>query len=230
MYTLLTVNFQDVTGGALKINDAFPYTEGMTTGKAATTADNIQVMTADGGYKTYFLSNGDYGKNSHKTELENKWALMGTSVVSEDALPVGATFWYLSRNGQAAPHTITTAGAVDLAESETYEINKMYTLIGSPFPVEIALNGGIEVTGATSGKAATTADNIQVMTADGGYVTYFLSNGDYGKNSHKVELENKWAKMGTSVVTEDKLPVGGGAWYLSRSQEGTLKFLNPIAK
>ena len=81
----------------------------------------------------------------------------------------------------------------------------------------------------TTGKANTTADNIQVMTSDGGYTTYFLSNGDYGKSSHSADLENKWAKAGTSTATTDTFPIGGGAWYLSRSQSGTFKFINPIS-
>lgn len=215
----------------MTVNQAFPYAEGMTAGKTYTTADNIQVMTAEGGYTTYFLSNGDYGKSGHSVDLENKWVKGGTSVVTTDTLAPGATFWYLSRGAKAGNnHTITTAGAVDLAESETYDLTKEYTLIGCPFPCEVALNGGIEVTGATSGKTYTTADNIQIMTSDGGYTTYFLSNGDYGKSGHSVDLENKWVKGGTSTVTEDKFPVGGGAWYLSRSKTGTIKFINPVAQ
>ena len=230
-YTLLTVNFKSTSDEALTINEAFPYAEGMTAAKGYTAADNIQVMREDGGYDTYFLSNGDYSKSSHSTELENKWAKAGSSVVSEDKLAPGATFWYVSRGAASgSSHTITTAGQVSNAESETYTINKTYTLIGCPYPVEVALNGGIEVEGATAAKGYTAADNIQIMRQDGGYDTYFLSNGDYSKSSHSTELENKWAKAGTSVVTTDKFPVGGGAWYVSRSKSGSIKFLNPIAK
>ena len=227
----MTVNFKDIDGGDLTVNKAFPYATGMTAGKTYTAADNIQVMTSDGGYTTYFLSNGDYGKSSHSVDLENKWANMGATVATTDTLAPGATFWYLSRSAaNGVSHAITTAGAVDLAESETYSLTKEYTLIGCPFPCEVAINGGLEVTGATAGKTYTAADNIQVMTSDGGYTTYFLSNGDYGKNSHSVDLENKWAKMGETVATEDKFPIGGGAWYLSRSKAGTVKFNNPIGK
>ena len=230
-YTLLTVNFKSTSDEALTINEAFPYAEGMTAAKGYTAADNIQVMTADGGYDTYFLSNGDYGKSNHSTELENKWTKAGAIVASDDTLAPGATFWYVSRgaaNGNS--HTITTAGQVSNAESETYVINKTYTLIGCPYPVEVALNGGIEVDGATAAKGYTAADNIQIMTADGGYDTYFLSNGDYGKSNHSTELENKWAKAGAIEPTADKFPVGGGAWYVSRSKSGSVKFLNPLAK
>ena len=57
-YTLLTVNFDDVTGEALDIQKAFPYTEGMTKGLTVENGDNIQIMTASGDYEIYFLSNG----------------------------------------------------------------------------------------------------------------------------------------------------------------------------
>lgn len=84
----------------------------------------------------------------------------------------------------------------------------------------------------TKGQSTESADNIQIMTDDGNYDTYFLSNGHYGKNgaSYDPDLDGKWAKGGTATVTTDTLPAGKGAFYLSRTSEGTLKFLSPIKK
>ena len=220
-----------MTGEALDIQKAFPYTEGMTKGLASTEADNIQIMQNDGGYETYFLSNGHYGKGgaSYNEELDGKWSLMGKNAVAERGLASGTTFWYLARGGKTSPFTMTVAGAVSNSESETYTINKSYTLIGCPYPCDVAINGGIEVTGATKGLASTEADNIQIMNAEGGYDTYFLSNGHYGKGgaSYDESLDGKWSLMGKNAVTTDKFPSGKGAFYLSRSKEGTVKFINP---
>ena len=230
-YTLLTVSFDDVTGTALDIQKAFPYTTGMTKGLTSTSADNIQIMTSSGDYEIYFLSNGHYGKGgaSYNEELDGKWSLMGKNAVAERALASGTTFWYLARGGKTAPFTMTVAGQVSNSESETYTINKSYTLIGSPYPCDVSINGGIEVTGATKGLTSTSADNIQIMNDEGGYDIYFLSNGHYGKGgaSYNEELDGKWSLMGKNAVTTDKFPSGKGAFYLSRSKEGTVKFNNP---
>jgi len=231
-YTLLSVNFDDVSGGALDIQKAFPYCEGMTKGLTFANGDNIQIMTSDGSYETYFLSNGQYGKggSSYNAELDGKWSLMGNNAVAERGLTSGTTFFYLARGGKSSPFTMTVAGAVSNSESETYVINKSYTLIGSPYACDVALNGGIEVTGGTRGLTFANADNIQIMNNEGGYDTYFLSNGHYGKggSSYNEELDGKWSRMGENAATTDTFPSGKGAFYLSRSKEGTVKFNNPV--
>ena len=233
-YTLLSIAFDEVDGSAIDIQKAFPYGEGMTKGLTVSEGDNIQIMTDDGGYETYFLSNGKYGKggSSYNEALDGKWSLMGQNAVADRKLSAGTTFWYLARAGKTTPFTLTVAGQVGTSESETYTINKQYTLIGCPYPCEVAINGGIEVTGATTGLTVSEGDNIQIMTDDGGYDTYFLSNGKYGKggSSYNEALDGKWSLMGQNAATEDKFPVGKGAWYLSRSKTGTVKFINPITK
>lgn len=233
-YTLLTVAFDDVDGSAIDIQKAFPLCEGMTKGLNDSVADNIQIMTDDGNYETYFLSNGHYGKGgaSYDENLDGKWSPMGLNQVSDRKLASGTTFWYLSRGAKAKAYDLTVAGSVHSAASKTYTINKNYTLIGCPYPCEVAINGGIEVTGATKGLNDSVADNIQIMTDDGNYATYFLSDGHYGKGgaSYNPELDGKWSPMGLNEVTNAKFPVGKGAWYLSRSKNGTVKFLNPVAE
>ena len=49
-YTLLTINFDATDGTALTVQEAFPYCAGMTEAKVYGSADNIQVMNAEGGY------------------------------------------------------------------------------------------------------------------------------------------------------------------------------------
>ena len=97
-YTLLAVNFDDVTGEALDIQKAFPYTEGMTKGLNVSEGDNIQIMTATGDYEIYFLSNGHYGKGgaSYDESLDGKWSLGGKNTVAARGLASGTTFWYLA--------------------------------------------------------------------------------------------------------------------------------------
>lgn len=50
--TIMSVQFQNVSGNSLSIQEAFPAQEGMTQGSAANAADQIQVQNATGGYDT----------------------------------------------------------------------------------------------------------------------------------------------------------------------------------
>ena len=231
-YTLLSIGFDEIGGGGIDIQDAFPFCEGMTKGLTVSEGDNIMIMTNDGGYETYFLSNGYYGKGgaSYNEALDGKWSLMGQNAVASRTLPGGTAFWYLAQNGKSAPFTMKAAGQVKVSESETYAINKAYTLIGCPYPCDVAINGGITVTGGTKGLTVSEGDNIQIMNDEGSYDTYFLSNGYYGKGgaSYDAALDGKWSAMGQNAATTDRFPAGKGAFYLSRSKSGSVAFVRPF--
>ena len=233
-YTLLTINFDAVDGSALTVQQAFPYCEGMTEAKVYGSADNIQVMNADGGYDTYFMWNGASGKNGVADPTKRGWAKAGTTSLTTDTLPKGATMWYQSRAAKyddtTTHYNLTVAGAVSLAEKYEYTLDKEYTLVGNPFPVEIALNGGVVLTEPTAAKGYSSADNVQIMTEDGGYEIYFMWNGASGKNGVANPDLQGWAKAGTTSQTSDKFPVGRGAWFQARNPSGTakLRFVNPV--
>ena len=119
----------------------------------------------------------------------------------------------------------------------TIEITREYTLLTVSFD---AVNGSAlsiqeafpYVTGMTKGLSSSSADNIQIMTDDGDYEIYFLSDGRYGKGgkNYNEELDGKWSLAGENTATTAKFPVGKGAFYLSRSEEGSVKFISPIAE
>ncbi len=147
--------------------------------------------------------------------------------------------WYQSRKAKADDdstwYNLTVAGGVSKDERYEYVINKQYTIVGSPFPVEIPLNGGVVVSDPTLAKAYGSADNLQIMnaTSDMSYTTYFTWNGKSGGGQGTVknpEDVGKWALLGTTAATDAKFPVGRGAWFQSRSKTGTLRFINPVAQ
>ena len=234
-YTIMACNFQDTTGGELAINTAFPYVEGMTKGNNAATGDNIQIMTEDGGYDTYYMSNGKNAKNAAVNGLEGKWAKVSTYVPTEDTIAAGKAFWYISQahvaDATAASFNIQVAGQVMAASASSRELAAQYMIIGSPYPVDIDLNGGINVTGGTEGNNAASGDNLQIMTEDGGYDTYYLSNGKNAKGAVVDGLAGKWAKVSTYTPTADKFPAGSAAWYVRQGAEPvTVQFVNPAVK
>ena len=231
----MACNFEGVDGNALPINTAFPYAEGMTTGNSINKGDNLQIMKDDGGYDIYYMSNGKNAKGSTVAGLEGKWAKGGTYVPTTDTIAAGKAFWYISQghiaDAEKAPFAIQVAGQVMSQTAQTRELAASYMIIGCPYPVDISLNGGIVVTGATQGNSINKGDNLQIMKDNGGYDVYYMSNGKNAKGSAVSGLEGKWAKGGTYVPTEDKFPAGGAAWYVRQGDDPvSVQFVNPLAE
>ena len=231
----MACNFQNVDGGELAINTAFPYSEGMQKGNGIGTGDNLQVMTDDGNYATYYMSNGKNAKGSTVDGLEGKWAASGKYVPTTDTIGAGKAFWYISQghiaNAEKAPFTIQVAGQVMTQTAPSRELAASYMIIGSPYPVDVPLNGGVIATGAAKGNGIGTGDNIQIMNAAGSYDTYYMSNGKNAKGSTVDGLEGKWAASGKYVPTTDVFPAGGAAWYVRKGTDPvSVQFVNPIAE
>ncbi len=96
-YSILGINYTTVDGGALSIQDAFPYVDGMTKGNDTATADQIQVRDASGGYTIYYMSNGKNARGNTVAGLEGKWALAGKFVPAEATIPAGTGFWFVRK-------------------------------------------------------------------------------------------------------------------------------------
>ena len=231
----MACNFEGVDGNALPINTAFPYAEGMTKGNNIGTGDNLQIMKDDGDYDIYYMSNGKNAKGQTVAGLEGKWAKGGTAVVTTDTIAAGKAFWYISQghiaDSEKAPFNIQVAGQVMSQTAPSRELAASYMIIGSPYPVDIPLNDGVVVTGATKGNNIGAGDNLQIMKDNGDYDIYYMSNGKNAKGQTVAGLEGKWAKGGTAVATEDKFPAGGAAWYVRQGADAvSVQFVNPIAE
>jgi len=232
-YTLIGLCFENVAGGAMGLNDALPYKDGMTKGATSSAADSIQVMGTDDEYQVYFLSDGHYGKNnaSYNAELDGKW-LKTAGAACTDTVQAGQALWYVSKTAKSTPHSITVAGSV-LATSATSPkaCANAYTLIGNPYACDVPLNGGVVTTGAKKAATSSDSDNIQVMGEDNQYKVYFLSDGHYGKNnaSYNAELDGKWL-MTAGAACSDSIPAGRAIWYVSRNSGTTVQLTNPVAE
>jgi len=214
-YTILGIPFTGTTGTAMSIQDAIPYCAGMTKGAAASAADSIQIMDADGNYIDYFMCNGKAGKATVDGG-DGKWVKSGEFAVSTATMPAGTPFWYVSKN-YTTPYTITVAGQVLSTDSSQTPLNVTYQLIANPYPCDLPLNNGVPyIEGMTKGAAASAADSIQIMDDSGNYVDYFMCNGKSGKATVDGG-DGKWVKSGEFAVTTDALPAGKGAWFVRKS-------------
>ena len=229
--TILSVQFQNVSGGALSIQDAFPAQEGMTQGAAVTTADQIQIQNAAGGYDTYFLSNGKNGRGQDLPNVDaGDWVNASASTVkATTTLASGQAFWYIAKDS-TTPYTVNVAGQVANDESFDIEIVKKNKHIASPYPVDYPVNSIVAGSGLTQGAAVTTADQIQVQNAGGGYDTYFLSNGKNGRGQDLPNVDaGDWVNASASTVkATGSIPVGKGAWFIRKGDEtAVIRFVRP---
>ena len=212
---MIGLNFGQVgDGAALPIQEVVPGDQaGLNRGAGAGVADNIQVL-GDSGYTVYYLSNGVFGKNN-KPEVNGKWVKSGENVATEDTIPVGGAFWFISQTAATTPVTITLTGQVAQDASLSKTIKNGINMIASGFAYDIVLNAeGTGLNVGTRGAGAGVADNIQVLSGTA-YTVYYLSNGVFGKNN-KPEVDGKWVKSGENVATTDAIPAGASAWYISR--------------
>ena len=237
-FSIFAVNFENVTGGVLDLNDAIPVAEQMTRGRSDSDADTVMVMQNDGGYVSYYVSDGivkQKGKEQpYNAALDGKWLKVGSSAIAAVPLNPGVSFWYKATNYET-PWSLSIAGAVPSDATKTIEINKSYSLISNPYPFDLDVNAISYVDGMTKGRSDTDADTIMIMQADGGYLNYYLSDGivkQKGKEQpYNAALDGKWLKVGSSAVAAAAIPTGKGAFY-KRTGETDFSIVidSPIAK
>lgn len=222
-WTIMSVNFTKPDGTAMTINEAFPYVAGMTQGTSGA-GDEINIQNAEGGYDTYYMSNGKVGKATYDTV--GKWVADADSTKAATvALPPGTAFWYKAQN-YATPFNVTVAGGIITDASKTISIERTWTHIANPYPVPLNLNESIGyVEGMTQGTSGA-GDEINIQNAEGGYDTYYMSNGKVGKATY--DTVGKWvADADSTQAANASIPVGKGAWY---KRQGSTDFNLTITK
>jgi len=231
-WTLVGFNFEDCGGGSIPLQDAIPFTVGMTKGSGSTSADTIQIQTASGSYETYFLHNGEYGPPPpvgpfYDAARDGKWvSTANLNVPATVSVQTGTAFWYLAQTPDEN-FQVKVAGQVLLAGQTNITVNLAAKLIANPYPTDIPLNDGILYTaGMTKGSGSTSADNIQVQTASGSYETYFLHNGEYGPPPpvgpfYDAARDGKWvstANLNVPAAQSVVIPAAKSVWYLRRGE------------
>ena len=99
-YSILAVNFEKTGSGELSIQDAFPFSEGMTKGASSSAGDSLMVMKDDGAYDTYFMCNGFNGKAA-VSGGDGKWVNEKENVVSTASFPANRAGWFVSKTAEA---------------------------------------------------------------------------------------------------------------------------------
>jgi len=219
-YTMIGVNFGAVGGASIPVKDLFTGT--FLGGTGLGDADQILVWSVEAGYTGYYYT--DFGAGFE--EFNNKWFKDGEYTETTDVVQPGQACWLLRKSSAASD--VTVAGEVltsnVVASVEFDLLANDYTMIASPYPVDIPIANGFTVPGLIGGTGLGDADQILVWSVGAGYTGYYYT--DFGAGFE--EFNNKWFKDGEYTETTDVIPAGAGFWFLNKGAAKTLTIASPI--
>ena len=233
-YQIIGVNFLNVDGGELALNDAIPYQDGMTKGNGVGTADQIQIGDTEGSWVPYYLSNGLNNKGKVVTpSIDGLWCKGGEYVKSTVTLKAGDSFWYIRKDATKPAFNISIAGSVSTLPEADYQFASKYRIFSNPYAAPLSLNDNFvyDEKTMTKGNGVGTADQIQIGDTEGSWVPYYLSNGLNNKGKVVTpSIDGLWCKGGEYVNANASIPVGKAAWYVRKDETKDpiqVKFVRP---
>lgn len=143
----------------------------------------------------------------------NAWVKDGESEATTDAVANGETFFFLRSAQGVAGDTINLSGEVNVVKnSETVEVTKnKYHFIAYPWPTQFAVKDFLSASSNPKGWTSLHVRADQVHRWSGmAWVKYYYNSTIGG-----------YVKDGESAITEDKLDVGEGVFFLRSAQGAT---------
>ena len=107
-WTILSVNFANVAGSSLSLGEAFPAVDGMAQDADSNLADQIQIQDGEGGYATYYLSNGKNSKGQQILPAGTWVDIKDSSTAANADIPTGKGAWYLRRGKEDFTITVNS--------------------------------------------------------------------------------------------------------------------------
>ena len=218
-----------VTDGTMKLNGLVSGVTGVDfDGELVfqSTAAQIQVPASTGGYKTYYYLNDGYDLVKDDGTTAAGWC-DGEGNLVEDEFTAGVAAWFKSVPGDGSA---TISGAVSEENSKTIDCPVGFALRANTFPVTATLNSSSitseDITGVDfDGDLVfqTTAPQIQVPAATGGYKTYYYLNDGYDLVKDDGTTAAGWCD-GEGNLVSDTIPAGQGFWTKGVTGAFTLKF------
>jgi len=212
-FTMVGVNFVAIGGSAVAIQDYFkgPFIGGTT----QPDSDNLIVWTLESGYKVYY-----YGvwNDPENPDWDNKW--YDGDNPTTDTIPAGGACWIVRRG--AATNFVFSGQVKATGTTTTIKAND-FTMFSNPYPVSLAINGGLSIVSPIGGTTQPDSDNLIAWTLASGYKVYYYGVWNDPENP---DWDNKW--YDGDNPTTDSIGVGGAAWYVRRGAQTTMSFTSPL--
>ena len=248
-FYILGVQFEGMDG-TMDINNLVTGLSGVDydeEGVFTATAPQIQVPNAKGGYDLYYYLNNGYYIDEKDQECEKPgWCDAGGTIAGNVAagalvsgvLTPGISAWV---KDVGASETFVQAGQVMDDAEVSVSAPVTFALRANAFPVAFNLNdtSKVSVSGIKGvdwdeeGTFTTTAPQIQVPNAKGGYDLYYYLNNGYYIDDKDQECEMAgWCDAGGTIagnvaagaLVSGDVPAGQGFWTKGVGGEFTMTF------
>ena len=216
-FIIMGAQFESVKDGSMKINDLVTGLTGVDYDDAnvwKTTAAQIQVPSAGGYTIYYYLNDGYYEDESGAEAYKPGWCDVGGNLV-DDEFTAGVAQWLKSVQDSAS--ALVSGGVSDAAKVDVSCLVG-FALRANAFPVITTLNTaaiasadiiGVDYDDANVWK--TTAPQIQVPSAGGYTIYYYLNDGYYEDENGAEAYKPGWCDVGGNLVSE-VIPAAQGFW------------------
>ena len=188
-----------------------------------TTAPQIQVPNAFGGYTLYYYLNDAWDVTNQKTVAG--WADSNGNLAAAGEVTPGVAVWFKSVGADA---NTCISGAVSESDTATVSCPVSFALRANAFPEAITINGNgmtsTDIMGVDYDEQdvwLTTAPQMQVPNAFGGYTLYYYLN-DAWDVANQVTVAG-WADSNGNLAS-GTIPAAQGFWTKGVSGAFTLKF------
>ena len=224
-WSILGVQFEETNGG-MHVNGLVSGLTGVNYDEQdvwLTTAPQIQVPNAFGGYTIYYYLNDAWDTVNQKAVAG--WADSYGNLAAAGAFTPGVAVWLKSVQVDA---TASVAGAVPSTEYATVSCPANFALRANIYPEAVAINSAAmtssDITGVDYDAQdvwLTTAPQIQVPNAFGGYTIYYYLNDAWDTVNQKAVAG--WADSYGNLAS-GTIAAAQGFWTKGVSAPFTLRF------
>ena len=204
-WILTTCNFQKVGGGTNTLLDVFG-TNQLAQSDYVGLCDLVILWNPNTAtYQTYAQwTDGKFYKANDASEWNN-------AIEANPDVPVGTAMWVTPSGSQVADKTLTLAGEVVSASTQTVSVVSGWQLLGYPLTCDVKLQDTkFAASGAAKNDYVGLCDQV-ILWLGSGYQTYALWTDN---NWYKA---NDAAEWNNGIMASNTISLGEGFWYVAQN-------------
>ena len=210
-YTIVPVQFENVTGGTINLLDY------LTTGALTPVScygswsDGTQILVQSGaGYSSYLYASDGYDLSDD--QMKEGWTGDDFCLVTSIPVSLGDSVWVYNQN--TTDLGLTMSGAVLNDSTKTLTRGASYTLTCNPYPMAVKFSE-MTVTGVTPVSCYNSwSEGTQILVQNAtGYSSYLYATDGYDLSDD--QMKEGWTGDDFCLVSSDAVlaTVGQGFWF-----------------
>ena len=183
------------------------------------------------------MSNAWFDNGTEEGDYKEGWCDLDGILRGDDYVITSGYAYWLRNVPDSKPLNI--AGQVKEAEKVQVACPNKFMLVGNPYPSQINLNGGADMTSADITPVAidwdgdptayqNTATQLQIWNGSLYDYAYYVSNAWFDNGTEEGDYKEGWCDLDGLLREDYFIPVGYGLWIKASSGACTLEFANPV--